>query len=149
MANTYPELEHDSKDIKKILKHVRTKFDSTGDYLSWYFGLKIQLIQFKLTHHLTVDDTNDLNVEQGNHQVINIIRMVNHYTIYCFIISNLTGETQREIITNGFLGKPVRVIKTLNRIYDPSQKPGELQKVKKELKAFQILKTEMIVAINS
>ena len=96
-----------------------------------------------------MDNTNDLNVEEGNHQAINIIRMANHYTIYCFIISNLTGEAQREIMTDGFLGKPVRVMKTLDRIYDPSQKPGELQKVKKELEAFQILKIKTIVAMNS
>ena len=74
--------------------------------------------------------------------------MANCYTVYCFIVSNLTGEAQREIMTDGFLGKPARVMKTLDRIYDPSQKPGELQKVKKELKAFQILKIETIVAMN-
>ena len=43
MTDTYPELEHDFKDVKKILKHVGTKFDGTGDYPSWCFGLKIQL----------------------------------------------------------------------------------------------------------
>ena len=136
MADTYPEFEHNPKDVEKILKHVRTKFDGTGDYPSWCFGLKIQLTQFKLTHHLTVDNTNDLNVEQENHQAINIMRMMNCYTIYCFIVSNFTGEAQREIMTNGFLGKPMKVMKTLDRIYDPSLKPGKLQKVKKELEVF-------------
>ena len=136
MANAYPELEHDPKEVEKILKVVMTKFDGTGDYPSWCFGLKIQLTQYKLTHHLMMDDTNDLNVGEGNHQATKIIKMTNHYTIFCFIISNLTGEAQKEIMTDGFLGKPVRVMKTFDRIYNPSQKPGELQKVKKELKAF-------------
>ena len=146
MADTYP--EHDLKEVKKILKVVMTKFDGTDDYPSWCFGLKIQLIQYKLTYHLMMDDTNNLNVGKGNHQATNIIRMVNCYTVYCFIISNLTGEAQKEIIIDGFLGKPTKVMKTLDRIYDSSQKLRKLQKVKKELEAFRILKTEMIVAIN-
>ena len=75
MADAYPELEHDLKDVEKILKLVVTKFDGTGDYPSWCFGLKIQLTRYKLTHHLTVDDTNDLNVGQGNHQAKKLLLM--------------------------------------------------------------------------
>ena len=84
MADTYLATEYDPVTVEKILKLPKQAFNGTKDFDTWLFDIRIPLERFKLYLHLTMDDTDDLDVIGGNAQqnTLNTCRMENQFTVY-------------------------------------------------------------------